>query len=172
MGRRLRRPGVALLLCLMAGPASACAGDGEKPAAPNELDTRLLLMDQDGKEADAFAIGERVTFEVVVRNRTAKFRTLTLPSSQTHDIIVSRKEREVWRWSAGRMFAQVVTEVTLPPGASRGYKVSWDLSGPNGTLVAPGEYRAVGLVPAGVPGTRSEPVVFTVRPYRPRDAAE
>jgi hypothetical protein len=156
----------------MAGPASACADAGKKPAAPNELDTRLLLMDPDGKEAGAFTIGERVTFEVVLRNRTAKFRTLTLPSSQTHDIIVSRKEREVWRWSAGRMFAQVVTEVTLPPGASRGYKVTWDLSGQNGTLLSPGEYQAVGLVPASVPGTRSEPVVFTVRPYSPRGAAD
>ncbi|MGH9751117.1 MAG: BsuPI-related putative proteinase inhibitor [Candidatus Polarisedimenticolia bacterium] len=169
---RLRRAGVSLLLCLQLGPGSACAAAGEKPAAPDEFETRLLLKDPDGKEANAFTIGETVTFEVILRNRTAKFRTLTLPSSRTHDIIVSRGEREVWRWSAGRMFAQVLTEVTLPPGASRGYPASWDMADPNGTLLPAGEYRAVGLVPAGVPGSRSGPVSFTIRPYRPKEAAE
>jgi hypothetical protein len=157
------RAGRGLLLALLLA-APGCARAEETVAAP-DLETRLLLKDAAGKESAEFQGRETVTLAVVIRNRGASPRTLTFPSSQTHDCIVHAGEgTEVWRWSAGRMFAQVLTELTLAPGESRTFTITWDLTDRKGAPLPPGDYRAVGLVAARVPGARSAPATFTIRP--------
>ena len=57
-----------------------------------------------------------------------------------------------------------MTELKLAPGAARSYTTTWDQTGPGGTPVPAGVYRAVGLVPAvGMAGSVSTPVIFTIR---------
>lgn len=134
----------------------------------SDFETRLVLKDAAGKEAHVFRSGEPVTLLVTIRNRSDAGRTLTLPTSQTHDCIAyAGKDKEVWRWSAGRMFAQVITALTFAPGESRTFTATWDLTDPRGAPLPPGDYQAVGLVPARTPGARSEPVAFTIRSHRP-----
>jgi hypothetical protein len=112
-----------------------------------------------------FRAGGTITLAITIRNRSGAARSLTLPTSQTHDAVIhGGGQKEIWRWSAGRMFAQVVTEQTFAPGESRAIAVRWDLSDSKGRPLPPGDYRAVGLIPGRTPGTRSEPLVFTIRP--------
>jgi len=159
-GSRVR--GGVLIGLLIAAPG--CARAEDKMAASG-FETRLSLTDAAGKEAHAFSARDPVTLIVTIRNRSDAPRTLTLPTSQTHDCIVyAGNDKEVWRWSAGRMFAQVITEQTFTPGESRTIAVRWDLTDPKGAPLPPGDYRAVGLIPGRSPGARSEPVVFTIRP--------
>ena len=143
--------------------AVSCAGE-ETLAAP-DFETRLVLKDTAGTETNTFQHRDRITIAVIIRNRSDAPQTLTVPSSQTHDCIVySGDKKEVWRWSAGRMFAQMITELTLAPGESRTFTTSWDLTDRTGSPLSPGDYSAVGLVPGPTPGLTSTPVTFTIRP--------
>jgi hypothetical protein len=151
-----------MLVLLIAPPGCV---RGEETVTKPDFETRLTLKDAAGKEASAFRSRETITLVVTIRNRGDAARSLTLPTSQTHDCIVQAgKGGEVWRWSSGRMFAQVITELTFAPGESRSFTATWDQTDPKGAPLPPGEYRAVGLVPAGAPGVRSDPVAFTIRP--------
>ena len=151
----------ALLVMLLMTPG--CARAEETMAAP-DFETRLVLKGAAGKEATAFRSRETITFAVTIRNRRDAPQTLTFASSQTHDCFVYKGEnKEVWRWSAGRLFAQVITELTLAPGESRTFTVAWDQTDRQGAPLPPGDYQAVGLVAARVPGARSAPVAFTIR---------
>jgi hypothetical protein len=80
-------------------------------------------------------VGARaVRFTLAVSNATGKRVELTFPSGQTHDFVVlDATGREVWRWSDGRMFTQLMQNRLLeardvitweqrwptPPGSGR-----------------------------------------------------
>ncbi len=159
-----RRLAVVLGAILMAAQAAAWSDDGEPVATP-DFETGLVLKNAAGDEAREFKSGEAITLVVTIRNRTGERRTLTLPSSQTHDCLVyTADHKEVWRHSLGQMFAQVIIEQTLEPGESRTYTATWNQADAKGKPVPPGKYEAVGLVPARAPGCRSDAVSFTIRP--------
>lgn len=35
-------------------------------------------------------------------------------------------DQEHWRWSEGQMFAQVITDLTLPPGGDETFEAAWE----------------------------------------------
>lgn len=64
----------------------------------------------------------------------------------------------VWRWSEGRMFAQVIGGETWKPGECReDWSATWQGTDGDGDPVAPGNYQVVGVLTAFTP-ERSEPV--------------
>ncbi len=137
----------------------------EETATKTDFETRLTLRNEGGKESTSFHAGEAVTLVITIRNRAGAERSLTLPSSQTHDVVVHADgQKEVWRWSSGRMFAQVITDLAFAPGETRTYTVTWDQTDRHGARVPPGDYRAVGLVARGALCCRSDPVAFTIKP--------
>jgi hypothetical protein len=168
------------IACLLLAPAGACRARGDPGVSAPDLETRVVLRNAAGKEAHEFGSGEPITIVVTIRNPSGDARTLTLPTSQTHDCFIYRSgasepartgegggaagRAEVWRASRGRMFAQVVSELTLKPGESRSFTTTWNQTDGEGRPVPPGVYRAVGLVPGGDPGCRSDAVPFTIRP--------
>ena len=154
---------LCLLLILLAAPVQTC-GSEPAPTEAADLETHLTLKNASGKESTTFRAGEPLTLVVTIRNESDAIRTLALPSSQTCDFVISGPAgKEIWRWSAGRMFAQMLTEVTLGAGESREFVATWDQTTKDRPSLAPGEYQAVGMVPVKAPGTRSEPIRFTVR---------
>ena len=79
--------------------AVGCAG-GETLAAP-DFETRLVLKDTAGTESNTFQRSDRITFAVIIRNRSDAPRSLAVPSSQSYDCIVyAGDNKEAWRWSA------------------------------------------------------------------------
>ncbi len=162
--RRREAALVTLLACLIAAPGGGCAAS-EGPVAKPDFETRLTLKNAAGEAAREFRGGETVTLVVTLRNRADAPRTLTLPTSQTHDCLVyDGNHKEVWRYSAGRMFAQMITEMTLAPGESRAFTVTWKQIDAQGRPLPPGDYEVVGLVPGRVPGCRSAAVPLTIGP--------
>ncbi|HKB07644.1 MAG TPA: BsuPI-related putative proteinase inhibitor [Candidatus Polarisedimenticolia bacterium] len=130
-----------------------------------EFETRIELKNPSGAAAREFPAGAVITFVVTIRNQSDAPRTLTLPTGQTHDVVVTNAgHKEVWRYSRGRMFAQVIVDLTLKPGESRSYTTTWDQTDAQVKALPPGDYEAVGLVPGGSPGCRSESVPFAIRP--------
>ncbi len=128
------------------------------------LETVLTLQNSARENAKAFGRDKSIRMVLTIRNRTSDTLKLSLPSACTHDMVVTTKQhKELWRWSTGRMFAQVLTDVTLLPGESKSFVEIWDQTGSDGRPVPPGEYEAVGLIPARNEDIRSKPQVFTIR---------
>lgn len=100
-------------------------------AAPTKiapkLDSHLVVTVQ--PTAIQFALG--------VKNVGKKHVELTFRSGQSYDfVVVDSVGREVWRWSAGRMFTQGVQNKQLGTGDSMNAREAW-------TAPAPGHYTAI-----------------------------
>ncbi len=144
-------------------PSQGCADGETTPRTPEALEIRVSLHDGDGREVRGFRRVEPVTLVLTVRNRGDRSRSLTLPTSQTHEFVVSGGAGdEVWRWSAGRMFAQRLTEVTLAAGESRTFSETWDQVCGDGRPAAIGPYRLVGWIPALATPVSSPPLEFKI----------
>ncbi len=144
-------------------PSQGCADGETTPRTPEALEIRVSLHDGDGREVRGFRQVEPVTLVLTVWNRGDQSRSLTLPTSQTHEFVVSGGAGdEVWRWSAGRMFAQRLTEVTLAAGDSRTFSETWDQVGGDGRPAAIGPYRLVGGIPALATPVSSAPLEFKI----------
>jgi hypothetical protein len=137
----------------------------ERPPGDAEgLELSLHLGDATGAEVDAVARGEPVMLRLMLRNLGGAGRRLQCPSARTHDVrIVAPDGREIWRWSRGRMFAQVLTDIVLGPGESREFRVSWDQRTSEGVAAPPGGYQAEAWIPALGGEIHGPPLSFMIR---------
>jgi hypothetical protein len=85
--------------------------------------------------------GSAVTFTFDVTNADDEPVGLVFPDAARADVAVTRDGEEVWRWSEGRMVAQVVSESTLQPGESATVELAWEEPAP-GTYTARAELSA------------------------------
>ena len=127
------------------------------------MEVRLEVTDSEGKAVRNFSSGEPVHLRLALTNRGDAAVSLPFSSTKTHDAIVRRADgSEVWRWSAGRMFAQVISELALPPGGSEAFEASCDPRRQGQPVLPPGSYEVVGVIPAMGSELRSAPVSFEV----------
>jgi hypothetical protein len=136
----------AWLLCAagLLGLAAPCGRAGPERALAAGLELRLEIQDAAGQGARRFAAGESIGLVLVVTNTSGAPQRLEFPTARTHDFAVADAGgREVWRWSLGRRFAQVLTQIELAPGESRRFAAVWDLGGAGAKPAAPGRYRVV-----------------------------
>lgn len=164
--RERARAGIGLvclsLLCALLAPG--CCDVGTSEEAARSFETTLVTRTAQGDESAEFGAREAITWVLTVRNTTREVQVLSLPTSQTHDLaLVDENGRELWRWSAGRMFAQMLTELVFAAGETKRFEIHWDQRLGEGRWIPPGRYRASGGVPAGVPGTTSRPTEVTIR---------
>lgn len=82
--------------------------------------------------------GGAVRFVLQVTNTTSAPIALEFPSGQSFDFVVLQGGREVWRWSADRMFTQALRSETLAPGATLTYEERWEPGAVTGELTAVG----------------------------------
>lgn len=86
-----------------------------------------------------YRVGTTITVKHTLTNLTDKPLVLTFPTTQQYDWTVTDAEGNlVYRWSDGRAFAQVVTQLTISVGTSDSFESSWaiprDLK-PNGFYI-------------------------------------
>jgi flagellar hook assembly protein FlgD len=127
------------------------AGAASQPPPPN-LQGVVVAGDVPVAEAfelvlrtpqTAYAAGETVPFEMVLRNRSGQTQTLTFLGGQDFDIVVrDAAGAEVWRWSTGRVFTQQIRMESFAPGEERRFSATWDQRSDAGQRVAPGNYQA------------------------------
>ncbi|UPM42297.1 BsuPI-related putative proteinase inhibitor [Halocatena salina] len=81
-----------------------------------------------------------VQFTFTVRNGGDEPVTLEFSDACKADFVVSddATQQERWRWSEGRMFAQVLSDLTLTPGDTETFEAAWDDPAP-GTYTARAE---------------------------------
>ncbi len=84
--------------------------------------------------------GETIQATLQVANPTAQAVTLSFSSSQRFDLVIEDEGGgELWRWSQGRFFLQVLGQVTLTPG---GPPLIFHAEAP--APAEPGSYRLLG----------------------------
>jgi hypothetical protein len=79
--------------------------------------------------------GQAVRLTLRLVNNAARQMSLTFPTSQKYDFWITSGTREVWRWSADRMFTQDVTRQELAGQTVAVFSESWNAS-QMGNLVA------------------------------------
>ena len=73
------------------------------------------------------ATGSGVTLTFHVTNNSDKHLELDFPSGQTHDFVVlDANGRQVWRWSADRMFTQALRNQLLEAGETTSFDGRWE----------------------------------------------
>lgn len=68
---------------------------------------------------------DRVSFVFTVENDGDEPATLSFRDARTADFAVLDGNDERWRWSQGRMFAQMLQSEELAPGESVTYEAEW-----------------------------------------------
>lgn len=70
--------------------------------------------------------GRSVQLSLNLKNNTGTDETLRFPSTQKYDFWVERDGEEVWRWSDGMVFAQVLTRDRIPGQGGLSFTESWE----------------------------------------------
>jgi hypothetical protein len=105
-----------------------------------------------------YAPNEPIRLTLKVVNETPKLVSLSFLSAQRFDLIIQDQQgREVWRWSAGRVFAQILGEEMLKP--SGGEFLSRAMVSAH---FAHGVYTVRGIIPA-LEGAMSTSIPVTVQ---------
>lgn len=81
----------------------------------------------------------RLTFRLV--NNAGREEQLTFPTGQRYDFWATRDDREVWRWSTGRVFVQQITHQSIAAQSVISFAESWTPDRA-GTYVLHGELTA------------------------------
>jgi len=102
-----------------------------------------------------------VMFATNTSDRLLPFR---FGSSQTFDFVITDAAtgKEVWRWSRGQFFNQVVRSDSIRPSDKWRFDAVWDHRDNDGQKVAPGQYRLVGII-TSLPAVHAQPVMLDVR---------
>ncbi|QLK25573.1 BsuPI-related putative proteinase inhibitor [Natrinema zhouii] len=85
--------------------------------------------------------GDAVLFVFTVTNAGDETVELEFTDACTAEFVLTADGAEVWRFSEGRVFAQVISSDTLAPGESTTYEAEWSDPQP-GTYTAIAELRA------------------------------
>lgn len=139
------RDKVPFTLVCIAVLAFAC-GPRPRSEAATERSTvrRNVAVDARAPLAPTLAINvdNGVHFDFDVTNAGTRKLELLFNDGRTHDIVVlDSLGREVWRWSDGRMFTQVVQSKVLRASDTLQFAESW-------TDPQPGNYVAVAMLPS------------------------
>ena len=88
--------------------------------------------------------GEPIMLTLRVMNDASKPVSLSFPTAQRFDLLMQNQQgREVWRWSAGRFFAQMLgKEILKPSGGELLYQATVEREFPQGV------YAVQAIVPA------------------------
>lgn len=155
---------VVVLLATVVILGACNGGDGDDDESPpttgdpaaGQVGVLVGDLDQGSVEATAApdppVAGESVVWSFAVTNTSAEPLTLTFPSGQRADIVLSDEGEEVYRWSEGRVFTQAIEDVTVDAGET----VTFDLES---TLdIGPGTYELTATLtsdPAPAPMRRT-----------------
>ena len=104
--------------------------------------------------------GRPVDFKLTIENDATTPAALSFSTSQLYDIVVWDDQcHEVWRWSDGFAFTQVITSISVQRSNPIFYNIRWQRRDQTGHPVGSGTYEAR-LAFLGRSATRHAPLVF------------
>lgn len=101
---------------------------------------------------------------MVVLNTSDKILPFRFGSGQTYDFVIqdAATRKQVWKWSGGMVFTQVVRSDSIRAGGKWQFEVTWDGKDNDDKPVPAGQYQLTGII-TSLPAVRSLPVPIEVR---------
>jgi hypothetical protein len=101
---------------------------------------------------------------MIATNTSDRLLPFRFGSGQTYDFVITDAAtgKEVWRWSRGQFFTQVVRSDSIRAKDKWRFDVVWDHRDNEGKKVAPGQYRLQGIIKS-LPEVHAQPVTLDVR---------
>lgn len=93
-----------------------------------------------------YSLYEEVEISVTAMNEGLSPLELVFTSAQRYDFIISKGEKEIWRWSNGKMFAMALEQLILQPSETLTYTEKW-----KPIDATPGEYKVTGVIMSQLP---------------------
>jgi hypothetical protein len=105
-----------------------------------------------------------VKLELLVINISDKLLPFKFSSSQNYDFVISDTAtgQEVWRWSHGTAFAQMVRSDSIRGSSKWTYSEVWNRRDNDKNPVPAGRYRLVGIL-SSQPPIQSEPTIIEIQ---------
>jgi len=120
-------------------------GGGSGTNTGPTFQTTLSLKNSSGMTTSQFHRGELITFELTVLNRTNAPITLHLPGGHTDfQVFDHGTDNQRFDWLANKLFAAVITDLTLDAHGSHTFTGTWDWVDTGGSTVPAGHYDALG----------------------------
>lgn len=146
-------------LVLLAITTSACgdgAGNSAEPGTTSAPSTGPTAFGMASSQGDGFEVSVEVTpdpprshqpvsWRMVVFNSSGAPLTVEFSSSMRGDVALLAGEREVYRWSAEKVFAQVLRRDVIAPGESLMFETDAEP-----LPVEPGEYELTATLVANL----------------------
>lgn len=136
-------------------------------APPRAERTVGALRVELGADQAAYRPGAAVAVSLRVTNAAA-IPVVVTTGGQQYDFFARQRGALVWQWSHDKAFVQIVREVTLAPGQTLTYGVTWDQRDLQGRRVEAGAYDLsaafLGAQRDGPPSIEVGPVRITVGP--------
>lgn len=129
---------IAPLLCASALAFACGPFSHSQELEPAPAHAAVDTTGQDVVAALDVRVGSTVEFALGVSNAADHRVELRFPDGRTHDLkVLDASGREVWRWSAGRLFTRAVQTKLLGAGERTTYSERWEpASGGTYTVVA------------------------------------
>ena len=102
-----------------------------------------------------------IEFVFTVQNQSPQAISVCFSSAKKYDLVISQANREIWRLSSGKMYAQVLIEESINPGEALRFTYAWDRILANGDKLSSGEYTVKALLGI-IPKISSNPVIFRI----------
>ena len=118
-----------------------------------------------GVERQTYCFGQPVHIKLAITNTGSRPITLRFSSGQQYDFVVTRADKEVWRWSADKVFIQALTSRTLAPSETLKFREIWQQKDNQGRQVPAGEYSIAGLLTTmKSPRPKAGPISIKIEP--------
>lgn len=102
-------------------------------------------------DKDAYGIGAPVDIVFTITNQTQNTITYTFPTSKRFDFTVDQGGEDIYTFSKGRVYAQVVGTLVLQPGETKTFTAKWNQVDNRGKQVGPGAYNiSIWLTPGNI----------------------
>ena len=154
--RKFRLISVVLLLVLTVFLTGARRRPKKQPKTQKE-DTLSCKVEVSVKKPKA-------TFTLTVANAGEKEVPLKTKTSQKYDFVIKDSTGKiVWQWSKGKVFSQVIADVSVSPKGELGFTEKWDYKDLEDKRIVPAKYKVQGIVLEEKKEISSKWVVFEVK---------
>jgi hypothetical protein len=161
---RMKRSGTPVIAKLVGSPGAPGPRPGPTAAAPTDKTSVLIpppvipnrreppvasVSAQNPRlEVSATPTPDGYRFVMVVTNTSDKLLPLRFTSSQTYDFVIrdTLGDREVWRWSDGNFFNQVIRNESIRAEGKWQFDETWNRKDNDGKPVPAGAYRLTAIV--------------------------
>ena len=133
---------------------------------PNRRESSVATVTSQNPRIDVAVVpsggGYRIT--MVVTNVSDRLLPFRFGSGQTYDFVIHdvASGKEIWRWSNGNFFTQVIRSDSIRPAGKWQFEVMWNRTDNDDKPVPAGKYRVTAII-TSLPAVHASPVQFDVQ---------